>query len=88
MDSTQIFMLDNLLRVLPMNDLDRARTKLLEDLKDRAVEIADLVEKGQDSGLETLLKERAMLKLYISRIEIQQNLLILKEQDNKVITVI
>jgi hypothetical protein len=87
MDTTQIFMLDNLLKVLPMTVLDRARTKLSEDLKDRAVEITDLVEKGQDFGLETLLTERAILKDYISRIAIQQNLLTLKEQDNEVITV-
>jgi hypothetical protein len=87
MDTTQIFMLDNLLKVLPMTVLDRARTKLSEDLKDRAVEIADLVEKGQDFGLETLLTERAILKDYISRIEIQQNILTLQDQ-NEVITVI
>lgn len=86
MDTTQIFMLDNLLKVLPIAVLEKARTKLSEDLKDKAVEIADLVEKGQDFGLNTLLKERSMLKEYISRIEIQQNILTLKNQ-NEVVTI-
>lgn len=76
MDSTQIFMLDKLLKSLPLTALEQAKDRLSNDLTEKAIEIADLVGINEEFGLTTLLKEREILKDYISRIDVQMNILI------------
>lgn len=88
MDTTQIFILDSLLKTMPITGLERAKNQLEEDSRNKAIEIADLVDKDQEFGLNTLLQQRALLKEYISRIEIQMNLLTLKDQNNEAITIV
>lgn len=76
MDTTQIFMLDKLLKSLPMDALKQAKERLSDDLTEKAIEIADLVGTNEEFGLLTLVKEREILKDYISRIDVQINILI------------
>jgi hypothetical protein len=76
MDTTEIFMLDTLLKSLSLNALEQAKEKLLDNLTKKAIEIADLVGINEEFGLSTLLKEREILKDYISRIDVQMNIII------------
>lgn len=88
MTSTDVYILDSLLKTMPITGLERAKDKLEESSRSKAVEIANLVEKDEDFGLITLLQERALLKEYISRIDIQMNILTVRDQkNNEVITV-
>jgi hypothetical protein len=76
MDTTEIFMLDTLLKSLSLNALEQAKEKLLDNLTKKAIEIADLVGINEEFRLSTLLKEREILKDYISRIDVQMNIII------------
>lgn len=75
MDTTEIFMLDKLLKSLPLDALEQAKERLSDDLTEKAIEIADLVSQNEEFGLNTLIKEREILKYYISRIDVQLNIL-------------
>lgn len=88
MNTIEVFTLDSLLKTMTMAGLEKALDKLKENSGRKAIEIADLVEKNEDIRLKNLLTERALLKDYISRIEIQINLLIVKHQSIKAITVV
>ena len=76
MDTTEIFMLDTLLKSLSLNALEQAKEKLLDNLTKKAIEIADLVGINEEFRLSTLLKEREIPKDYISRIDVQMNIII------------
>lgn len=75
MDTTEIFMLDKLLKSLPKDALKQAKERLSDDLTDKAIEIADLVSQNEEFGLNALIIEREILKVYISRIDVQLNIL-------------
>lgn len=80
MDSTQVFMLDKLIKAMPMDTLNEVREKLEKELTEAAIEIADMVGQDEKFGLESLIGERETLKIYISRIDAQLNVLITRSQ--------
>jgi len=75
MNSTEIFALDTLLEAMPTDALNQARERLDKTLTEKAVEIADLVGNNESFGLESLIGERELLKIFISRIDVRLNIL-------------
>lgn len=75
MNSTQIFMLDKLLKSLPKDALKQAKERLSDDLTEIAIEIADIVSSDDKFGLNDLIERRELLKIYVSRIDVQINIL-------------
>jgi hypothetical protein len=76
MDTTEIFMLDKFIKTLSLKTLEQSKEKLSDERTKLAIEIANLVALNEEFGLSTLIKEREILKDYISRIEVQMNVLI------------
>jgi hypothetical protein len=75
MNSTEIFALDTLLEAMPTDALKQARERLDSTLTEKAIEIADMVGKDESFGLESLIGERELLKIFISRIDVRLNIL-------------
>lgn len=76
MDTTEIFMLDKFIKTLSLKTLEQSKEQLSDERTKLAIEIANLVALNEEFGLNTLVKEREILKDYISRIEVQMNVLI------------
>lgn len=76
MDTTEIFMLDKFIKTLSLKTLEQSKEQLSDERTKLAIEIANLVALNEEFGLSTLIKEREILKDYISRIEVQMNVLI------------
>jgi hypothetical protein len=75
MNETEIFALDTLLEAMPTDALNQARERLDKTLTEKAIEIADMVGKDESFGLEFLIGERELLKIFISRIDARLNIL-------------
>jgi hypothetical protein len=76
MDTTEIFMLDKFIKTLSLKTLEQSKEQLSDERTKLAIEIANLVALNEEFGLSTLIKEREILKDYISRIDVQMNILI------------